>query len=109
MTATLPATSLAIREYEPTDRARVREIACLTAFRNRGHGVLIDDASLFADYWTRYYTDIEPQSALVAERDGRVVGYCLGCLDTRAFQRAMARVVAPPIVRTLFKRFVTLR
>ena len=107
MTATLSATALSIREYRVSDRSRVREIACRTAFRNRGHSALIDDASLFADYWTRYYTDLEPESAIVAERDGVVVGYCLGCLDTKRFQRAMARIVAPPIFRSLLWRFAS--
>jgi ribosomal protein S18 acetylase RimI-like enzyme len=33
--------------------------------------------------WSGYYTDREPESALVAEVDGEVVGYLLGCLDSR--------------------------
>ena len=33
--------------------------------------------------FTSYYTDAEPQSALVAELDGEVAGYLLGCVDSR--------------------------
>lgn len=106
MTATAPATQLAIRAFERGDRERIRAIACRTAFRNRGHEVMIDDAELFADYWTRYYTDFEPESAFIAELDGTIVGYSLGCIDTRRFQRVMARDIAPRIVRSLLLRWV---
>jgi ribosomal protein S18 acetylase RimI-like enzyme len=46
------------------------------------------DAESFADLFSAWYTDHEPGSALVVERDGQVVGYLLGCRDSRA--------VAPP-------------
>ena len=55
-----------IRAYRPSDRDAVRDIACRTAFRNRGFESLVPDAELFADYWTRYYTDYEPRLLLVA-------------------------------------------
>lgn len=41
------------------------------------------DVESFADLWSSYYTDREPESAWVAEREGQVVGYLLGCRDTR--------------------------
>jgi GNAT superfamily N-acetyltransferase len=37
----------------------------------------------FADLFTSYYTDVEPESSLVAERGGVVEGYLLGCVDSR--------------------------
>jgi len=37
------------------------------------------DRDAFADFFTRYYTDIEPESALVALDGEKVVGYLLGC------------------------------
>lgn len=40
------------------------------------------DRQSFADLITSYYTDVEPESALVVDVDGKVVGYLLGCLDT---------------------------
>jgi GNAT superfamily N-acetyltransferase len=42
------------------------------------------DAPSFADLFSGYYTDAEPQSALVADEDGTVVGYLLGCVDSSA-------------------------
>jgi ribosomal protein S18 acetylase RimI-like enzyme len=40
------------------------------------------DVESFADLFTSYYTDAEPQSALVVELDGVVAGYLLGCVDS---------------------------
>jgi ribosomal protein S18 acetylase RimI-like enzyme len=36
----------------------------------------------WADVWTSYYTDREPQSLSVATLEGRVVGYLAGCRNT---------------------------
>ncbi len=56
------------------------------------------DAESFADVFSAYYTDAEPESAQVVERDGEVGGYLLGCIDSgRAWSQA--RVVAAHIVR----------
>ena len=97
MTATLPIQKT-IRAYREDDREAVRSIVCRTAFRNRGHAAVLDDAELFADYWTRYYTDFEPESCLVLEEDGEVQGCLLGCLDSLRFRRVMAWSVVPPVV-----------
>ena len=42
------------------------------------------DPESFADLFTAHYTDREPESSMVAELDGRVVGYLLGCRDSAA-------------------------
>jgi hypothetical protein len=105
-TQTRPALAVRVRAYRPADRQAVRDIACRTAFRNRGHTVFLDDAALFADYWTRYYTDFEPEACLVAERGDDVVGYLLGCVDSVRFQRTMARSIVPPILGTLARDLV---
>ena len=52
-----------IRPYRPADRETVREICRRTAYRNLGYAAVFEDGELFADYWTRYYTDFEPESA----------------------------------------------
>lgn len=44
---------------------------------------LYGDRESFADMITSYYTDREPESCFVADVDGKVVGYLLGCLDTK--------------------------
>jgi ribosomal protein S18 acetylase RimI-like enzyme len=39
---------------------------------------VFEDREIFADYLTRYYTDIEPESSFVLEQNGMVKGYLLG-------------------------------
>ena len=57
------------------------------------------DAPSFADVFSGYYTDAEPSSALVAVDDhDDVVGYLLGCLDSRSAWR-IERVIGRLMVR----------
>ena len=72
-----------IRPYRPEDRAAVRRICYLTGYMGGRVDWLWRDRESFADLFSGYWTDREPQSASVAERDGEVVGYLLGCVDTR--------------------------
>ena len=91
-----------IRPYEPTDRAAVRHICCETGFLGDPIEPIYADRPSFADLFTSYYTDAEPESALVVEVDGEVVGYLLGCLDSRkawpleriALRHVLTRAVA---------------
>jgi len=69
---------LLIRRYEPRDRKAVRWLCCETGFLGKKIDPVFEDRELFADYLTRYYTDIEPESSFVLEQDGEVKGYLLG-------------------------------
>jgi hypothetical protein len=67
-----------IRGYEARDREAVRGICCDTGYLGNAIDPVFEDRELFADYLTSYYTDREPESSLVVERDGVVRGYLLG-------------------------------
>jgi len=67
------------RPYEKQDRERVRHICCETGFLGEPIDAVFSDREVFADFLTRYYTDIEPESSWVGEKNGQVVGYLLGC------------------------------
>jgi hypothetical protein len=84
-----------IRPLAPGDRQAVRDICVATAYRNRGAAYLFEDAEVHADYWTSYYTDHRPEDSQVIDRDGRVIGYFLGCSDQAHFQRVMTRRIVP--------------
>jgi ribosomal protein S18 acetylase RimI-like enzyme len=71
-----------IRPYESTDRARVRHICFVTGYLGEPVAWQWRDAESFSNIFTGYYTDAEPESALVAEIDGEVMGYLLGCVDS---------------------------
>ena len=95
---------LTIRPYRAADRARVREIAFETGYMGEPAAWYWRDAVSFADVWSGYYTDREPESAFVAALGDQVVGYLLGCLDT-----ARAPSPAAAIVRQLLRRQLLLR
>jgi len=67
-----------IRKYQPSDRARVRELCCETGFLGNPIDPVFEDRELFADYLTAYYTDWEPQSSFVLVVEGEIRGYLLG-------------------------------
>lgn len=95
-----------IRKMRPEDRRRIREICCQTGFGGESIEPIFDDPELFADLWSSYYTDFEPESAFVAEHIGEVVGYLLGCLDTRRYNRILFGRLAPRLLgRTLTGRY----
>ena len=92
-----------LRPYEPADRAEVRRICFDTGYMGEPEWQWRDRES-FADLYTAYYTDAEPQSAIVAERAGVVEGYLLGCLDSgRAWSEAST------FVRLLRHRWIAVR
>lgn len=72
-----------IRDYRPEDREAIRRICYDTGFMGGPVTEQYRDYESFVDMLTSYYTDAEPQHAVVAELDGKVVGYILACLDTR--------------------------
>lgn len=94
-----------VRPYAAGDREAVRRICHVTGYMGEPAAPRWRDAESFADLWSSWYTDHEPESAGVAEApDGRVVGYLLGCRDTRAVGSASA-----PIRRHLLRRGLLVR
>ncbi|MDB4433255.1 GNAT family N-acetyltransferase, partial [bacterium] len=71
-----------IRLYTEKDRERVRFVVFETGYMGDPVGWLWRDRESFADLFTRYYTDREPESLFVAESEGDVVGYLTGCVDS---------------------------
>jgi ribosomal protein S18 acetylase RimI-like enzyme len=73
-----------IRAYRTGDRQAVRDVCWETAYLGERIDFLYEDRESWADLFTSYYTDEEPESSwVVTASDGRVVGYLLGCTDTR--------------------------
>ena len=70
--------SFTIRSYRKTDREAVRQLCCDTGFLGAPIDPVYEDRQLFADFLTTYYTDWEPESSFVIEKDGEIRGYLLG-------------------------------
>lgn len=65
---------------------------------------LYSDREAFADFFTGYYTDFEPEYCLVAESgDGEVVGYIITATDFKKYPMRQARVVARNIPAVVWK------
>ena len=67
-----------IRTYDQTDRDAICRLCCETGFLGRPMDTMFQDRELFADLFTKAYLDHEPDWAMVAEANGKVVGYLLG-------------------------------
>lgn len=98
------AGDVVVRPYRAGDRSAVRHICHVTGYMGEPVGWLWRDAGSFAELFTAYYTDAEPESALVAELDGVVAGYLLGCVDSRR-----AWNPATVFVRQLVRRGIAFR
>jgi GNAT superfamily N-acetyltransferase len=96
------APGIVIRKYRRQDRAAVRKICYDTGLMGEPIDPYFGSLELFADYWMMYYTDYEPESAFVAEVDGKVVGYLVGCKETSVQQEVQREVILPRIRRRLF-------
>ena len=78
-----------VRAYAPADRDRVRHVCFATGYMGEPIDWQWRDRESFADMFSGYYTDREPESAAVVELDGVVCGYLLGCVDsTKAWNPA---------------------
>ncbi len=83
-----------IRKYQASDRAQVRQICCDTAFMGKPSSLFFDGDDLFADCLTRYFTDYEPESCFVAEKEGKVVGYLIAAKDVSRMGKVFAHKIA---------------
>jgi hypothetical protein len=78
-----------IRKYQEGDREAVRLICCETGFLGRPIEAIFRDREVFADLITNPYLDYEPEWGLVAESDGRVIGYLLGSVSANFSRNLM--------------------
>jgi len=92
-----------VRKYQPGDRDRVRYICSETGFIGRPQEAVFEGREEFADLWSSYWTDREPQSAFVACVEGKVEGYLLGCVDTRVQERVWAKETLPAVGKKMLR------
>ena len=85
-TATEEDGVVGVRGFRPADRAAVRDISYRTGFMGESAESFWRHKESWADLWTSYYTDHEPESLHVATMDDAVVGYLAGCRNTAAMR-----------------------
>lgn len=87
-----------IRGYRTSDRKFVRKIASDTAFLGRPSEIFSDDRELVADILTLYYTEYERESIFIAEVDGKVAGYLIGCSNIKRYKRIWMTKILPGLI-----------
>jgi len=105
-----PRPGLRIRPYRTDDRGAIRQICTDTAWLGGPGGAHIPDDWLWAEFWTRCFTDGEPEHTWVVECaiDTRVVGYLSGTVDSRRAEH-YTRALLPGIVRRIWRDRLWLR
>ena len=89
---------IVVRPYTVQDRVGLRTLCHRVGYMGESAAWYWRHVDSFADIWTGYYTDSEPESLFVAVRDGVLLGYLTGCVDSSrapspatAFRRAALR------------------
>jgi len=100
--------SCRVRPYQSSDREAVRRICADTGFMGDPIEKIFTDREVFADFFTRYYTDYEPECALVAEdtESNQVVGYVLGSVRYRYQSWMQIWLLATRVVPIVVLRFL---
>ncbi|MHC4561472.1 MAG: GNAT family N-acetyltransferase [Planctomycetota bacterium] len=99
-----------IRPYRRSDRQAVRGICVATCWMGDYRPEMIPDEWLWAEYWTRYFTDRDPGLSWVAVQAGRtgnVVGYLTGTADIRRFEAYAPYLLAPMAARAIRRRLIS--
>jgi GNAT superfamily N-acetyltransferase len=107
--ADAPDSPYRIRPLRRTDRSAVRDICVATCWLGEKRLDAIPDDWLWAEYWTRYFTDRQRRLSWVAAdaRDGRVVGYLTGTHDSRRFDAYAPYLLGGVICRIIRKRLIS--
>lgn len=92
-----------IHPFRRNDRQAVRDICAATCWMGEHRTEAIPDDWIWAEYWTRYFTDVEPQHSWVVRDEGRVVGYLTGTADAARAEAYTLRL-GPGIVWHVVRR-----
>jgi ribosomal protein S18 acetylase RimI-like enzyme len=103
------AAKVHIRPYVEGDRPAIRRLCWETGFLGNPIDPVFQDRELFADLFTAAYLEHEPEWALVAELDHRIVGYLLGSISSHfdfVLMRKGFPIAAKMVFRLLTGRYV---
>lgn len=92
-----------IRRYCPQDREPVWTLVADTAFFGEPVETFLDDRRLYGAAFAAYYTDYEPERLWVAERAEGVVGYVMGCGDSRRRMRIARACILPAVLSEVLR------
>lgn len=95
---------IVVRRYRKEDRSFIRDIAWETAFMGEPASAFFDDREIVADFLTIYFTDYEPDSCLVAESNGKIIGYLIGTKNTDILKKVfLAKIAWRLLIKVIIK------
>ncbi|MBT3297353.1 GNAT family N-acetyltransferase [archaeon] len=86
-----------IRSYQPKDQEAVRNICADTGFLGDPIDPIFSDREIFADIFTNYYLEKEPEHSFIAEVDNQVVGYLMASLNKNPKSALILNSLSPGI------------
>lgn len=92
---------ISVRPYRPEDRPALERICSLTGLRGELDEIFCD-RPLFVKFWLAPYLDGEPEHTVVAELDGKAVGYLVGNVRPH-FARRSLPILFPYLVTMVFR------
>ena len=98
--------NIIIRKYRHDDRSAVRQICYETAFLGEPGSVYFESEEILNDVITRYFTDYEPESCFVAEKDNEVIGYIIGACDATVIRKTFLEKILISFIWKVFSRNV---
>ncbi|HEV8712492.1 MAG TPA: GNAT family N-acetyltransferase [Candidatus Binatia bacterium] len=98
-----------LRRFAENDRERIREIARNTGYKGEPTRAFFEDEEVIPRLFADYYIDYEPESCFVAEVDGKIVGYVLGCKDTKRYYRVLLWKLVPGLIVRILWKIATLQ
>jgi len=106
-----PERDHAIRPLRRSDRPAVRAICAATAWMGAPAPGLVGDEWIWAEHWTRFFTDRDRRACWVVEAGpgGRVVGYLTGTADVARFDRYVPWLLGGIVWRVARRRLMRRR
>lgn len=98
-------TATTIRQMTPADLDTVHTIGADTAYYGDPVERVFDDRRLFIDLFMRPYTKHFAATSWVAEQNGTVTGFLIGCVDTAAFMPLYQQALRQGTIRLLTLRY----
>ncbi len=97
-----------IRPYMPQDRDAVWTLVADTAFFGDPVEAFLEDRALYCALFAACYTDYEPERLWVADANGVVLGYVMGCGDSRRRLRIFLTRILPGVVGGVLRHRYTI-
>ncbi|MCG8701061.1 MAG: GNAT family N-acetyltransferase [Bacteroidales bacterium] len=96
-----------IRPYRKEDKKIVTEMLIDHSFRGKATEEYSEDIYLIKALYVDYYLNYEPESTFVADSDGEIVGFIMGCANSDRYMRIVMKRLMPIAILKIFFKIIT--